>query len=121
MGKDTHDERIAEQTDGRDTNRKRNRNCEDEIAGLNRTVATIKKNTQDLINNHERKCKETVQCKDIEINALKSQISDFTKENDGLKGEFQKATDSTAGLKTALEQARDKLSDALVEGAVTVN
>ena len=41
-------------------------------------------------------------------------------ENDACKEEFKKATDSTAGLKTALEAARNKLSDALVEGDITL-
>ena len=35
--------------------------------------------------------------------------------------DFKKATDSTAGLKTALGQARDKLSEALVTGDVSVD
>ena len=79
---------------------------------------------------------ETVACKNMEIGNLRQQNGDLgkvssnylkyqkldqkLKENEKLKEEFKAATDSTAGLKTALEQARDKLSDALVEGNVTV-
>merc|ERR1712212_941009 len=76
--KGTHEERIKEQTEGRDDNRGKN----------------------------------------MEIGNLRQQCGDLGKENDGLKDDFKAATDSTAGLKTALEAARNKLSDALVEGDI---
>lgn len=110
---------------------------EENIKGLNQNVKNIKDKTQQLINNHNNKMQETVACKNMEIGNLRQQNGDLgkvssnllmkhknltkkLKENEKLKEEFKAATDSTAGLKTALEQARDKLSDALVEGNVTV-
>merc|ERR1711970_1377618 len=108
--KGTHEDRIKEQTDNRDTTRVKNVKREDNIKGK----------TQQLINNHNNKMQETVACKNMEIGNLRQQNGDLGKENEKLKEEFKAATNSTAGLKTALEQARDKLSDALVEGNVTV-
>ena len=107
---------------------------ENKIKDLNTNVANIKDKTQQLINNHNSKMNEITQCKNMEIGNLRQQNQNLTKvlfctnnllnqffqENEGLKEEFKLATDSTAGLKTALEKARDKLSDALVEGNVTV-
>merc|ERR1711962_143816 len=91
---------------------------EDRIKDLNTTVANLKDQTQKLITNHNSKMKETEACKNMEIGNLRQQCGDLGKENDGLKDEFKAATDSTAGLKTALEAARNKLSDALVEGDI---
>merc|ERR1739838_504336 len=93
---------------------------ENNIKSLNQTVANIKDKTEQLIKNHTSKMTEITQCKNMEIGNLRQQNNDLTKENEKLKEEFKNATDSTAGLKTALEQARDKLSDALVEGTISV-
>lgn len=116
----THEDRIKEQTSARDDNRGKNTKRENKIKDLKTNVANLKDQTQKLITNHNSKMKETEACKNMEIGNLRLMCGDLGKENEACKEEFKNATDSTAGLKTALEAARNKLSDALVEGDITL-
>merc|ERR1712233_200023 len=109
----THEERIDDLTTRLRNETTSNANKENKIKSMQAQIETIKGNTENSKAAHKNNIKNIMDSQMRIYQEGRQKLQDLDAEKTNLIAEFEEAKNSTAGLKVALESARNKLSDAI--------
>lgn len=110
---DYYDNKIDDLRKKNSTEGNLNISKEKKIVNLNDSKKNTIEQTKKSEDNHKVNLKNLEKKKDEEIQAVRKSISDHAAEKQKLIAEFEETKKLTAGMKAAIENARNKLEDAI--------